>query len=210
MARDDERSSRAGEAPIVGGLPDVPGILAAMRLTPSLETHLRGLADALLVEDFPGSTLSRAERELLATAVSAGNDCFYCMDSHGAFASELLRRDGAAGVSDLVDGIKSGGSDGLSAKLAALVEIARGVAARSARGLARRCRARARGRRDRRRHPARRADRIGVLHVQPHGRRLPRPDAAERRGLPRARRADRRLRLQLLADHRGSALVAGR
>jgi uncharacterized peroxidase-related enzyme len=136
MARDDERSSRAGEAPIVGGLPDVPGILAAMRLTPSLEQHLRGLADALLVEEFPGSTISRAEREVIATAVSAGNDCFYCMDSHGAFASELLSRDGAEGVSSLIDGIKSGGSDGLSAKLAALVEIARGVG-RDPRGVSR-------------------------------------------------------------------------
>ena len=127
MARDDERTSRAGEPPIVGSLPDVPGILAAMRLTPSLERHLRGLADALLVEDFPGATISRAERELIATAVSAGNDCFYCMDSHGAFASELLGREGARAVSDLVDGIKAGGSDGLSPKLAALVAIARGV-----------------------------------------------------------------------------------
>jgi uncharacterized peroxidase-related enzyme len=127
MARDDERTARAGETPIIGSLPDVPGILAAMRLTPSLERHLRGMADALLVEDYPGATISRAERELLATAVSAGNDCFYCMDSHGAFASELLSRDGAGGISELVDGIKSGGSDGLSAKLAALVAIARGV-----------------------------------------------------------------------------------
>jgi len=127
MARDDERTSRAGEPPIVGSLPDVPGILAAMRLTPSLERHLRGLADALLVEEFPGATISRAERELIATAVSAGNDCFYCMDSHGAFASELLGREGARGVSDLIDGIKAGGSEGLSPKLAALVAIARGV-----------------------------------------------------------------------------------
>jgi uncharacterized peroxidase-related enzyme len=127
MARDDERTARAGESPIVGGLPDVPGILAAMRLTPALETHLRGLADALLVADFPGSTISRAERELMATAVSAGNDCFYCMDSHGAFASELLDRGGAAGVDPLVEGIKLGTSDGLSPKIAALVEIARGV-----------------------------------------------------------------------------------
>jgi uncharacterized peroxidase-related enzyme len=127
MARDDERTSRASESPIVGGLPDVPGILAAMRLTPALETHLRGLADALLVEDFPGATISRAERELMATAVSAGNDCFYCMDSHGAFASELLGRDGTPGIDTLVDGIKLGTSEGLSPKIAALVEIARGV-----------------------------------------------------------------------------------
>ena len=127
MARDDERSSRAGETPIVGGLPDVPGILAAMRLTPSLETHLRGLADALLVEDYAGATISRAERELIATAVSAGNDCFYCMDSHGAFASELLSRDGTSGVAALVDGIKLGASEGVSPKLAALLEIARAV-----------------------------------------------------------------------------------
>ena len=129
MARDTERTARAGEAPIVGGLPDFPGILAAMRLTPSLETHLRGIADALLVEEFPGSTLSRAEREMIATAVSAGNDCFYCMDSHGAFASELLSREGADRISDLIDGIKAGGSEGLSPKLAALVELARGVRA---------------------------------------------------------------------------------
>jgi uncharacterized peroxidase-related enzyme len=127
MARDDERTARAGEAPIIGSLPDVPGILAAMRLTPSLERHLRGMADALLVEDYPGATISRAERELLATAVSAGNDCFYCMDSHGAFASELLSREGAGDIAQLVDGIKSGGSEGLSDKLAALVAIARGV-----------------------------------------------------------------------------------
>lgn len=127
MARDDERTSRSQESPIVGGLPDVPGILAAMRLTPELETHLRGLADALLVHDFPGATIERAERELIATAVSAGNDCFYCMDSHGAFASELLTRAGTDDVAALVDGVKSGASDGLSPKLAALVEIARGV-----------------------------------------------------------------------------------
>jgi uncharacterized peroxidase-related enzyme len=136
MARDDERSSRSQEAPIVGGLPDVPGILAAMRLTPSLETHLRGLADALLVEEYPGATISRGERELIATAVSAGNDCFYCMDSHGAFASELLSRDGTSGVDALVDGIKLGESEGVPPKVAALLEIARGVQ-RNARAVAR-------------------------------------------------------------------------
>ena len=76
MARDEERLLRAQQEPIVGGLPDVPGIGVAMRLTPGLGVHLRGLADELLVHDFPGATLQRAEREMLATAVSAANDCF--------------------------------------------------------------------------------------------------------------------------------------
>jgi AhpD family alkylhydroperoxidase len=95
MAGDEERLARSQEEILVGGLPDVPGILAAIRLTPGLGVHLRGLADELLVNDFPGTTLARAQREMLATAVSAGNDCFYCMDSHGAFATALLEGSGA-------------------------------------------------------------------------------------------------------------------
>src|SRR4051812_36946027 len=97
MTRDNERQLRAGEAPIVGGLPDVPGIGVAMRLTPGLGTPLRGLADQVLVEPFPGSTITRAQREMVATAVSAANDCFFCMDSHAAHATALLERDGAQG-----------------------------------------------------------------------------------------------------------------
>ena len=92
MTRDAERLERSQEDPIVGGLPDVPGILTALRLTPVLGLHLRGLADELLVNDFQGATIGRAEREMLATATSAANDCFYCMDSHGAFATALLER----------------------------------------------------------------------------------------------------------------------
>jgi uncharacterized peroxidase-related enzyme len=133
MARDEERRARSKEEPVVGSLPDVPGIVVAMRLSPGLAVHLRGLADELLVKEFPGATLTRGERELIATAVSAGNDCFYCMDSHGAFASELLQRANAAGtpvtstIEALVDGIKSGGSDGVDAKIAALLHLARVV-----------------------------------------------------------------------------------
>ncbi|HKO32110.1 MAG TPA: carboxymuconolactone decarboxylase family protein, partial [Candidatus Limnocylindria bacterium] len=82
MSRDDERLARSQEEPIVSGLPDVPGIGVAMRLTPGLGVHLRGLADEVLVKDFPGATIRRHEREMLATAVSAANDCFFCMDSH--------------------------------------------------------------------------------------------------------------------------------
>ncbi len=127
MARDDERLTRAQEEPIVGGLPDVPGILTALRLTPELGIHLRGLADELLVNDFAGATIGRAEREMLATATSAANDCFYCMDSHGAFATALLERSGATERVALIDGLKLGSSEGFDDKMRALLHIARTV-----------------------------------------------------------------------------------
>jgi uncharacterized peroxidase-related enzyme len=127
MARDDERIQRSQEEPIVGSLPDVPGILTAIRLTPGLGVHLRGLADELLVNDFAGATISRGEREMLATAVSAANDCFYCMDSHGAFATAVLERSGDGGLAGLIDVIKTGSSEGLGEKMQALLHIARTV-----------------------------------------------------------------------------------
>jgi uncharacterized peroxidase-related enzyme len=128
MARDDERLARAQEEPIVGGLPDVPGIVAAMRLTPGLGTHLRALADELLVHDYPGATIGRAEREMIATAVSASNDCFFCMDSHAEHAAAVLERTGQADRSAVLDAIKLGRSDGLDARMAALLHVARTVA----------------------------------------------------------------------------------
>lgn len=127
MARDDERLMRAQEEPIVGGLPDVPGIGAAMRLTPGLGIHMRGLADELLVHDFPGATISRVEREMLATAVSAANDCFFCMDSHAAHATALLEQSGTTEFAPLLDEIKLGSSEGLDDKMRALLHIARTV-----------------------------------------------------------------------------------
>jgi uncharacterized peroxidase-related enzyme len=127
MARDDERLQRSQEEPIVGGLPDVPGILVAMRLKPELGFHLRGLADQVLVEDYPGATISRAEREMLATATSAANDCFYCMDSHGAFATALLQRSDEHDRIPIIDVIKQGSSEGLSPKMQALLHITRTV-----------------------------------------------------------------------------------
>ena len=127
MARDEERLARARQEPIVGGVPELPGILAAMRLTPGLGVHMRGLADELLVHEYPGATLVRAEREMLATAVSAANDCFFCMDSHAAFATALLERSGGTERIPLLDTIKDGSSDGLDAKMQALLHIARVV-----------------------------------------------------------------------------------
>lgn len=124
MARDDERNERSQQGPIVGGLPEVPGITVSMLLTPGLGVHLRGLADEVLVKDFPGATLRRQEREMLATRVSAGNDCFFCMDSHAAFAGELLERSGETDAAPLLDGLKLGTVNGFDPKMRALLAIA--------------------------------------------------------------------------------------
>ena len=202
MARDEERLERSQEEPIVGGLPDVPGILTAIRLTPGLGVHLRGLADELLVNDFPGATLERAEREMLATAVSAANDCFYCMDSHGAFATAVLEQSGA--------------TDLAAARRRGQARIVRGVRrqdaraaphrpdrpTRAARPDRRRRRGGTRRGRDRCRRPARGPHRRRVLDVQPDGRRLPGAGPC-RAPTPTvlARGRDRRARLQRPAGH---------
>jgi AhpD family alkylhydroperoxidase len=130
MAREDERLDRAAQAPIVGGLPDAPGISAAMRLTPGLGAHLRGLADELLVNDYPGATISREVREYLATTVSAQNDCFFCMDSHGAHAMALMGDRAGEGIA-IIDDLKLGAAERLDPKVRALIHIARTVGRRA-------------------------------------------------------------------------------
>jgi uncharacterized peroxidase-related enzyme len=136
MTREAERLARAQEEPIVGGVPDVPGIGAAMRLTPGLGVHLRGLADELLVNDYPGATISRGEREMLAMAVSARNDCFFCMDSHAAHATAVMELAGSTEYVDLLDGLKTGSIEGVGPKMQALLDIA-GTVQANARDLSR-------------------------------------------------------------------------
>ncbi len=67
--------------PLAVGLPGIRGLFAFR-----LETAdpLCELAEILL--HGPG-TLSPAERELIATYVSAENDCYYCQNAHGAIAA---------------------------------------------------------------------------------------------------------------------------
>ena len=127
MVRDTERLDRAREEPLVGGLPEVPGIGVAMRLTPGLGIHLRGLADEVLVHDNPGATIDRVEREMLATAVSAGNDCFFCMDSHAEHATALLELTDALDRAPLLEELKAGGAASFDPKMRALLDIARTV-----------------------------------------------------------------------------------
>lgn len=125
-ARQAERMLRATETPIVDGLPDFPGILATMMISPDLATPLRLLADTLLVKEFPGAKLTRSERELIATGVSAGNACFYCMDTHAAFAEALMQREGVGADRSraLTDNIKAGRLNGLPEKMRRLIRIA--------------------------------------------------------------------------------------
>src|SRR5579859_2727015 len=76
----------------------VPGIVGPMMAYPETEKHLNGLAEALLRGP---SSLTPAEREVIATYVSAQNDCYFCTSAHAATARHLLGP-GASGVVDLV------------------------------------------------------------------------------------------------------------
>lgn len=66
---------------------DAPGILSLFEYRPQTAKPLCELADILLRGP---SSLSRGERELIASYVSALNDCSFCAGSHGAFAAAQL------------------------------------------------------------------------------------------------------------------------
>ena len=64
-----------------------PGIRGPMMFRPETAKPLNELVEVLLRGP---STLSQGERELIATCVSAGNDCTYCQTIHGAIAAHHL------------------------------------------------------------------------------------------------------------------------
>jgi uncharacterized peroxidase-related enzyme len=79
-------------------LPDgLPGIIGPMAYRPETAAPLSQLAEVLLRGP---STLTRGERELIATSVSRRNDCDFCERSHAAFAARQL--DGGRAVVDAV------------------------------------------------------------------------------------------------------------
>jgi uncharacterized peroxidase-related enzyme len=98
-------------------LPDLPGIRGPMAFRPETAKPLNELVDVLLRGP---STLTPGERELIATFVSAENDCRYCQTIHGAIAAHHL-----GGNEDLVVQVKNDpqGAD-ISDKLKALLVIA--------------------------------------------------------------------------------------
>ncbi len=68
----------------------LPGITGPLTAYPETERHLSGLAQTLLRGE---SSLTPAERELIATYVSAGNECLFCAQSHAAAARELYKNE---------------------------------------------------------------------------------------------------------------------
>jgi uncharacterized peroxidase-related enzyme len=89
--------------------------------SPETARPLNELAQVLLCTD---DTLSAADRELVATFVSARNDCHFCQSVHGAVAAARLGGDRA-----LVDAVKRDYRTAeISPKLKALLAIAAKVA----------------------------------------------------------------------------------
>jgi uncharacterized peroxidase-related enzyme len=94
-----------------------PGILGPMIAYPETEEHLSGLAEALLRGP---SSLTSAERELLASYVSSQNECHFCTQSHAAAA-----RVHYGSERHLVDQVLAGATAApVSEKMQALLAIA--------------------------------------------------------------------------------------
>jgi uncharacterized peroxidase-related enzyme len=66
---------------------EFPGIVGPMTFRPETAAPLNELVNILLRGE---STLTRGERELIATHVSWRNDCFFCQSIHGAVAAAQL------------------------------------------------------------------------------------------------------------------------
>ena len=97
--------------------PDLPGIRGAMAFRPETARPLNDLVEILLRGP---STLTRAERELIATYVSSRNCTEYCHNIHGAIAAAHL-----GGNETLVKQVKTDFMQAeISPKLKALLAIA--------------------------------------------------------------------------------------
>lgn len=98
----------------------LPGIRGPMAFRPETAKPLNELAEVLLRSD---NSLTRGERELIATYVSALNDCFFCQNAHGGLAQHYLQCD-----MNFIDQVKADyEAVALSDKLKALLAIAASV-----------------------------------------------------------------------------------
>lgn len=98
----------------------LPGIRGPMAFRPETTKPLNELAEVLLRSE---NSLTRGERELIATHVSYLNDCFFCQNAHGGLAQHYLSCD-----LEQMDKMKSHpDSAPISEKLKALLTIAASV-----------------------------------------------------------------------------------
>lgn len=98
----------------------LPGIVGLMTYRPETAKPLNELAETLLRGP---STLTSAEREMIASYVSYQNECHFCHSSHGAAAAHHLD-----GNLDLLDDIKQNFQKmEISPKLRKLLNIAKKV-----------------------------------------------------------------------------------
>lgn len=82
----------------------VPGIVSLFMLRPDISVHLTNLAQALLRGP---STLSPAERELIATHVSNRNECKFCTTSHAAATRVLYGPTEMAIVDQVLENVET-------------------------------------------------------------------------------------------------------
>ena len=99
---------------------NLPGIRGLMDFRPETAQPMNNLAEVLLRKD---STLSRGDRELIATYVSYLNDCFFCQNAHGGIAQHYLQCD-IEFISTIKKDFKN---SSISEKLKSLLTIAQSV-----------------------------------------------------------------------------------
>lgn len=103
-------------------VPDnLPGIRGLFAFRPETAQPLNEFAEILLRDE--KNTLSRGDRELIATYVSQLNDCFFCQNAHGGIAHHYLQCD-----MDFIDNIQFNFETmPISEKLKSLLSIAGSV-----------------------------------------------------------------------------------
>jgi uncharacterized peroxidase-related enzyme len=100
---------------------DYPGIRGPMAFRPQTAKPLNDLAEVLLRDE--NNTLTRGERELVATYVSYLNDCFFCQNVHGGLAQHYFQCD-----TGFIDAVKiDANNSAVSGKMKALLSIAASV-----------------------------------------------------------------------------------
>lgn len=104
---------------------DVPeglhGIRGLMAFRPETARYINEMAELLLRDE--NNTLTRGERELIATYVSHLNGCFFCQNAHGSIAQYYMQCD-----MSFIDDIKTNfESMPISDKMKSLLAIAGSV-----------------------------------------------------------------------------------